>query len=263
MSGNLALITCGFDLREEHIAEAIGSREGTKGLLLHLSSISAPDTGVAKVLLLYARMATTACDWLDEDLWIDLVEEGDVTSVEAFTELGGGFRERLFAPMAFRAPLAEFARAISRVPHMVSPLTTRQMGATRIRLSATEQIRRTTFPPPPFTIAAESLLVRLSPPPFRPRRARRSWSYPCRSSIGGPVISRFRSCAPKASRRRRRRSHPFMMSTRGGTTSAGDGERTARDAKDATVREERAADDDARHARSNMGTLELTSPAGS
>ncbi|HXX66385.1 MAG TPA: hypothetical protein VEK07_04335 [Polyangiaceae bacterium] len=177
MQPELANILRCLDLQERHIAEAIVGREQTKALLAHLARISAPDTGVAKVLLIYARMATTACDWVDGDLSIDLADNGDATIVSAFTELGGGLRERLFGPMRFSAPLDEFARAITRVPRMISPLKKRST-ARLIRLSAAEVIRRTTAPPPAVNIAAESLFLRSrrdyhvpdepSPPPSGP-----------------------------------------------------------------------------------------------
>lgn len=173
MSVELALIVSGLSLRDEHIEEAIESRSGTKALLQRLAEVSAPGTGIAKVLLVYARMATTACDWIDGDLCVELVEESGepqdgasdpVTSIQTFTELGGGLRERLFPPMTFRVPLGEFARSIARVPHMIAPLAVQSTAARRIRLSATELVRRTTVPPPLIGIASESLFV----PPARP-----------------------------------------------------------------------------------------------
>jgi hypothetical protein len=172
MSVELALIVSGLSLRDEHIEEAIESRTATKALLLRLAEVSSPDTGIAKVLLVYARMATTACDWIDGDLCVELVEEsaeaqsgggadrgGRVTAIHTFTELGGGLRERLFPPMTFRAPLGEFSRSIARVPHMIAPLAVQSTAARRIRLSATELVRRTTVPPPLIGIASDSLFV--------------------------------------------------------------------------------------------------------
>jgi len=168
MSVELALIVSGLSLRDEHIEEAIESRRGTRALLERLAEVSSPGTGVAKVLLVYARMATTACDWIDGDLCVELVEESSepqdggadrLTSIHTFTELGGGLRERLFPPMAFRVPLAEFARSIARVPHMIAPLAVQSTAARRIRLSATELVRRTTVPPPLIGIASDSLFV--------------------------------------------------------------------------------------------------------
>jgi hypothetical protein len=169
MSVELALIVSGLSLRDEHIEEAIESRTTTRALLLRLAEVSSPDTGIAKVLLVYARMATTACDWIDGDLCVELVEEsseseggdrgGRVTAIHTFTELGGGLRERLFPPMTFRAPLGEFSRSIARVPHMIAPLAVQSTAARRIRLSATELVRRTTVPPPLIGIASDSLFV--------------------------------------------------------------------------------------------------------
>ncbi len=153
-----------LDVREADIADAIASRHATKALLAHLAACSAPNTGVAKVLLVFARMATTACDWIDGDLQIELVGDDEVTVVEVMTELGGGLRERLFAPFSFRAPLVEFGRAIERVPHLIAPLAVQARSARRLSLSASATVRRTTVPPPPIEISSESLFVRVPAP---------------------------------------------------------------------------------------------------
>src|SRR5262249_23227909 len=55
-----AHITRCLDLVDADIAAAIGTREATRALLGHLAARSAPNTGAAKVLLVLARMATTA-----------------------------------------------------------------------------------------------------------------------------------------------------------------------------------------------------------
>ncbi len=155
------VITRCLDLQEAHIAGAVSDRQATRELLERLAAVSVPNTGAAKALLVYARLGTTACDWLDGDLAVDLVEDDGGTRVETSTELGGGMRERLFAPVRFDAPLAEFARAITRVPHMVAPLTVRSSTPRRVRLSASAAVRRTTAPPPPVEISAESLFLAL------------------------------------------------------------------------------------------------------
>jgi hypothetical protein len=167
-----------LDLQENDIAEAVGDRACTKALLLRLEAVSAPNTGVAKVLLVFARLGTTVCDWLDGDLTVDLSREGEGTRIDVSTELGGGLRERVFSPLLFKAPLVEFARAIERVPHMVAPLVVRGSSASRVVLSVTAAIRRTSIPPPPVEISAESLFapvvlpaapeVQASPPDLSP-----------------------------------------------------------------------------------------------
>ncbi|MDP9000547.1 MAG: hypothetical protein M3O46_10595 [Myxococcota bacterium] len=160
-------VTRCLDLQEDDVADALASRETTRALLAHLAAISAPNTGAAKVLIVFARMATTACDWIDGDLCIDVFSKADVTVIEAATELGGGLRERVFAPMSFKAPIAEFARAIDRVPHVIVPLVIRARSARRISLAATQALRRASGPPPRIEIASENLFVRESPPAAR------------------------------------------------------------------------------------------------
>jgi hypothetical protein len=159
MSGDFSHLLRCLDVREKDVAEAVVSRESARALLGRLAACSAPNTGVAKVLLVFARIATTACDWLDGDLVIELVGDDEQTVIEALTELGGDLRERLFGPLSFRAPLSEFGRAIERVPHLVAPLAIRSTTARRLTLSASASVRRTTVPPPPIEIATDSLFV--------------------------------------------------------------------------------------------------------
>ena len=149
-----------MDLREEDIARSVATRESTRDLLAHLAAVSSPNTGVAKVLLVLARMATTGCDWIDGDLRIVLAAQADGTAVDVSTDLGGGLFERVLHPVTFQAPLEEFARAIDRVPRMVAPLIIRARTERRLILSATAAIRRTSAPPPPIEISAENLFVR-------------------------------------------------------------------------------------------------------
>ncbi len=163
MTGQFAHIARCVDLQERDLS-VVESRATTKALLLHLSSICSPNTGAAKVLLVFSRMATTACGWIDGDLCIDLSARDDETMIEASTVLGGGLRERILAPISFRAPIEEFARAIDRVPHAIAPLGIRARSPGRLSLSATEALRRTTAPPPPIEISTESLFLQASPP---------------------------------------------------------------------------------------------------
>lgn len=164
MTAELAHIARCLDLNETDIVRAIAARDRTKAVLAHLAALSAPNTGVAKVLLVFARMATTACDWIDGDLAIELVALGDATQVDVVTELGGGLRERVFPPLLFQAPLEEFARAIERVSRMIRPLRIGAKSPQRIALGASEVTRRTTLPPPPIEISSDSLFLRHGSP---------------------------------------------------------------------------------------------------
>jgi hypothetical protein len=148
-----------MDLREEDIAQAIRTRDSTRHLLARLAEVSAPDTGAAKVMLVFARMATTACDWLDGGLRVTLEPREDDTRVELSIDMGGGMFERALPPVVLRVPLAEFTRAIERVPKLITPLHQIGRGGRRIVLTASALIRRTSAPPPPIEIAADSLFV--------------------------------------------------------------------------------------------------------
>jgi hypothetical protein len=163
MAGEPAHIKRCLDLQEQDIAAAVVSRQGVRALLSHLAAVSAADTGGAKALLVLARMATTACDWLDGDLAIDLVAVGDTTRIDVATELGGGLKERVLPSLAFQVPLSEFVRAIERVSRMILPLRIRARSAQRVSLGATEVVRRTSLPPPPIEISADSLFLPLMP----------------------------------------------------------------------------------------------------
>ena len=70
MSGAAPTIARCLDLNEDHLAEALLGRAQTRALLERMASVSSPNTGAAKVLLVYARLATTACDWIDGDLGV-------------------------------------------------------------------------------------------------------------------------------------------------------------------------------------------------
>src|ERR1700722_20810714 len=94
MSGTWSHLARCLDLQEDDVARAIRSGASTRELLAHLAAISSPDTGVAKVMLVFARMATTACEWLEGGLRVGMTAEGNGTRVELTTDLGGGLLGR-------------------------------------------------------------------------------------------------------------------------------------------------------------------------
>ena len=157
-----------FELSDEEVATATETRESTKALLLHLARIAQPNTGCAKVLLVFARMATSACEWIDGDLHVVIATKGDGTAVDVFTELGLGMRERLFPQLVYPVPLDEFVRAIERVPDRVRPLVVVGQSAKKIALAVTAAIRKSSLPPPPVRIADDSVFV---PTDFRMKAA--------------------------------------------------------------------------------------------
>src|SRR5579872_4293893 len=118
-----------LELSDRDIAGAVAGRDSCRALLERLAEISKPGDGAPKLLLLFARMATSACEWLDGGLRIDIVGDGDVCVVELMDELAGGLRERVLPAFSMNAPLAEFIAAVERVPHLIAPLTMRRRSA--------------------------------------------------------------------------------------------------------------------------------------
>src|ERR1700722_2069736 len=94
-----------FELTDRMVAEAVPSKKETKALLDRLATIAKPNEGAPKILLVFARMATTSCEWLDGDLRVELVGDGDVAVIEVMTELGGGLRERALPSFVVNVPV--------------------------------------------------------------------------------------------------------------------------------------------------------------
>jgi hypothetical protein len=127
-------------------------------LLARFSEIAAPGKGAPIILAALARLGTTACHWIDGELRIEISGDATQSKISASTTLGGGFREKLFADTVLRVPLEEFSRGISRAPKLIQPLQVKETGK-RIVLSVTQEVRRTSLPPPMVTIDPESLMA--------------------------------------------------------------------------------------------------------
>ena len=100
------------DITDDHIDAAIESRDATRALLEHALSISKPREAGARVLLVFAKMATSACDWLEGALRVELTRQGVETFIDSYAEIGAGLKERVFSRMAFNVPFEEFVLAI-------------------------------------------------------------------------------------------------------------------------------------------------------
>jgi hypothetical protein len=160
VQGSIEIQRC-IDLRRSHVEDAIRTREDCGALLHHLSAISRPSTGAPLVLLLFARMATPACTWLDGGLQIDGVGNGATTTFDVLEDLGVGMGERLFPRAVMNAPLSEFARALRRIPQMAGPFQI-QASPTRLVLALSGTARLQASAPPNITQAQSSFL--LTPP---------------------------------------------------------------------------------------------------
>jgi hypothetical protein len=131
-----------------HIEASVTTKEGCWALLDHLAYIAEPRTGARTMLLVFARMATTACLWLEGGLRIELRRDRDTVWIDVLTERGGGIAERVFPSIAVHVPFDEFLGAVERVPRMVNPLSVMTITPDRLTLGATEYVRRTTKPIP-------------------------------------------------------------------------------------------------------------------
>jgi hypothetical protein len=147
-----------FALGDEDVASAVVSRDATKALLDHLAFIAKPNEGAPKILLVFAMMATTACDWLDGELRVEIIGDGEISVVELMTELGGGLRERALPSFAVGVPLSEFVRAVERVPRMVQPLLVKAKSERRLVLVSKVERAGRSLPPATVAIAEEHLI---------------------------------------------------------------------------------------------------------
>ena len=151
-----------FELSDEDLLTAVESREDTLALLRHLADIASPNTGAAKVLVVFARMGTVACEWFDGDLRVDIKSDGASCTIEVTAELGMGMRERICPSLVYGVPLEEFTRAVERVPDRIHPLTVRAQTAKLLSLGVTEEVRHTSMPPPPIKISDDSFFLQAS-----------------------------------------------------------------------------------------------------
>jgi hypothetical protein len=146
------------ELRDAHIVAAVGSSEMMTELLARFARIAAPGKGAPIVLAAFARLGTTACDWIDGELRIEISGDQTQTKIAASTTIGAGFREKLFADTILKVPLEEFSRGIARAPRLIEPLHVKESGK-RIVLTASQALRRTSLPPPMVLIDPTSLMM--------------------------------------------------------------------------------------------------------
>jgi len=86
------------DLTDAHVIVAVRSRAAMRELLERLMTVGRPSEGGPKVLLAFARMATTSCDWIEGDLRVEITDDAGACAIDVLVDLGGGFRERVFPP---------------------------------------------------------------------------------------------------------------------------------------------------------------------
>jgi len=139
------LMRC-IEISRDDIFAATESRLACKHFLERAAAISRPQDGGPLLLLLFSRLATLACEWLDGDLRIELTSQGASTILDVQVALGRGSAERVFPRLTLNVPFAEFGASIDRVPQLILPLCIKQ-GSKRLLLSASSEVRTSTMPP--------------------------------------------------------------------------------------------------------------------
>ncbi len=146
------------------MARAVVSREDCTSFLAHMSAISRPQSGAPLVLLLFARMATHDCAWLEGGLCVDVAPQGENTSFDVLQDLGVGLRERILPRSTMGAPIDEFDRAIRRIPTMIAPLTVERARG-QLQLTASSTVRRASEPAPASIAEVDSAFLLMPPTP--------------------------------------------------------------------------------------------------
>jgi hypothetical protein len=132
-------------LTKAEIVRASASSANCRALLDRFAAIARPRDGAPLLLLVFARLATVACDWLDGDLFIEMAAHRDITRVVIATELGSGMREKVFPTFDLAVPLDEFTGAIERIPRMVHPLVA-DISPDDLLLYASQRVRYSSIP---------------------------------------------------------------------------------------------------------------------
>jgi hypothetical protein len=202
-----------LDLSDRDIASAVDDRRTAKALLDQMAKVSKPGDGAPKLLLVFAKLASSEADWIDGALRVEMMGDADVTVVEVLSELGLGMHERVFPSFKMGVPLDEFARAVERVPHMIAPLTL--SGSTNRRLVLTavaeDEDEGAVLPAPasvsiddeslygdaPRKKSSKSKILAQKPPPVPPSPLRTASSpkHPAVRKVSKPALDAVKSRA--------------------------------------------------------------------
>lgn len=145
-SARITVLKSCSDLKEEDFEAAVERRPHFIALLAQLAEVSDPGQDGLKVLQLLARVSGAL--WMDGQLRVEILADGKRSVFELLTELGGGLRERVCAPVTLRLPLPEIVAALERGAESIEPLFVRSKSPRRVVLSTGELARHSTMPPP-------------------------------------------------------------------------------------------------------------------
>lgn len=109
------------DLSTRDLEDAMASHEACTALVRRFAEVSAPGTGAAAILAIFAHVGSDACAWREGDLAVEMLGAGDVTRVKIMID-AGGLRERLLPTVVLDAPIEELVSALERFPAIVAEL---------------------------------------------------------------------------------------------------------------------------------------------
>jgi hypothetical protein len=111
------------DLSARDLEDATASHEACAALIKRFAEVSAPGTGAAAILAIFAHVDSDACAWREGDLSVELLGAGDMTRVKMMLD-AGGLRERLLPTVVLDAPIEELLTAIEKFPAILADLPT-------------------------------------------------------------------------------------------------------------------------------------------
>ncbi len=187
------------DLNEDHIDQALVSVEAMRRLLEHMARIAKPNAGAAKILVAISRIATTACEWLEGALHVEVDELIGASEIAVMSDLGGGVRELILPRLLLAVDHDELVRAVKLAPRLITPLNFRVRGERMILKRNAEG----TVAPPAFEIAEESLRRSLPPAlrrslaPLRPSmKPAADRAKVAEQTVEGAILARLLPKAP-------------------------------------------------------------------
>jgi hypothetical protein len=136
-----------LDVKDEHITQALAAarslsdpspRDKALALLEHMVKIAAPNTGVPRVLVLFAQMARR--DWIEGDLMVRLIGDSELTVIELLVD-DGASRERIAGPLRVDVSLEEFRAAVAQNTAQLASLKPVENTERRLVLRGTRDHR--------------------------------------------------------------------------------------------------------------------------
>ena len=136
-----------IDVTAAQIEQALVSSATMGALLRHMAKIARPGEGAPKILVPIARMASNACDWIDEGgLTAEITPVEGKTVIAVAIDLGLGMRELLFPRLQLGVPYEEFTRVLENAPQLVFPMKCKRTKKS-VLLTCAEEVMGTLAPP--------------------------------------------------------------------------------------------------------------------